>query len=60
MTFRQTHLDTNMTTSHHIYLSKLQYQRDFDGHGETPIYIALKGEIFDVSSAREFYGEGSK
>lgn len=34
-------------------------QRNFDGKGEQPIYIALKGDVFDVSSAREFYGEGS-
>ena len=34
-------------------------QRDYDGKGEQPIYIALKGDVFDVSSAREFYGEGS-
>jgi predicted heme/steroid binding protein len=34
-------------------------QRDYDGKGEQPIYIALKGDVFDVSSAKEFYGEGS-
>jgi membrane-associated progesterone receptor component len=33
--------------------------RDFDGKGTQPIYIALKGDVFDVSSAKEFYGEGS-
>jgi membrane-associated progesterone receptor component len=37
----------------------IEQLRDFDGKGEQPIYIALKGDIFDVSSAKEFYGEGS-
>ena len=33
--------------------------RHFDGKDNKPIYIALKGDVFDVSSARQFYGEGS-
>lgn len=33
--------------------------REFDGTGDKSIYIALKGDVFDVSTARQFYGEGS-
>jgi membrane-associated progesterone receptor component len=32
--------------------------REFDGKNGKPIYIALRGEVYDVSSAKEFYGEG--
>ena len=37
----------------------IEQLRDFDGQNEKPIYIALKGDVFDVSSAQQFYGEGS-
>jgi membrane-associated progesterone receptor component len=33
--------------------------RENDGTNGKPIYIALCGEVFDVSSAAEFYGVGS-
>jgi len=33
--------------------------REYDGKEDRPIYIALKGEVFDVTSAKDFYGEGS-
>lgn len=33
--------------------------RDFDGKDDQPIYIGLKREVFDVSRAKDFYGEGS-
>lgn len=33
--------------------------RDYDGTDKKPIYIALNREVFDVSAAVEFYGEGS-
>ena len=32
--------------------------RDFDGSKDQPIYVGLKGEVFDVSSAADFYGPG--
>lgn len=37
----------------------IEQLRDFDGQNEKPIYIALKGDVFDVTSAQQFYGEGS-
>ena len=37
----------------------LEQLREFDGLNNKPIYIALKGEVYDVSTARNFYGEGS-
>ena len=33
--------------------------REFNGTNDKPIYIALKGEIFDVTNARDYYGEGT-
>ena len=35
--------------------------REFDGgkDNDKPIYVSLRGEVFDVSGAREFYGKGS-
>jgi len=30
-----------------------------EGEGPTPIYIALKGDVYDVSSAANFYGPGN-
>jgi predicted heme/steroid binding protein len=32
--------------------------QEFDGSNGKPIYIALTGEVFDVSEASNFYGEG--
>lgn len=37
----------------------IEQLREYDGSGDKPIYISLKGDVFDVSSARDFYGEGS-
>lgn len=33
--------------------------REFDGTKSKPIYIALQTEVYDVTSAGDFYGEGS-
>jgi membrane-associated progesterone receptor component len=33
--------------------------REFDGEGDKPIYVSLRGVVYDVSSARDFYGKGS-
>ena len=33
--------------------------REFDGKNGKPIYISLKFEVFDVSSAAGYYGEGA-
>jgi len=39
----------------------LQELRQYDGHDDnTPIYIAAKDIVFDVSKGREFYGAGAK
>lgn len=37
----------------------IEQLREFDGKDNKPIYIALKGDVFDVSIAKDFYGEGS-
>lgn len=37
----------------------IEQLREFDGSNEKPIYIALRGEVYDVSVASDFYGEGS-
>jgi len=37
----------------------IEQLREFDGSNDKPIYIALRGEVYDVSSASDFYGEGS-
>jgi len=38
----------------------LDQLRQFNGEDkDKPIYISLKHDVFDVSSARDFYGEGS-
>lgn len=38
----------------------LDQLRQFNGEDkDKPIYISLKRDVFDVSSARDFYGEGS-
>lgn len=31
----------------------------FNGDNNGPIYLAVKGVVYDVSSKREFYGAGS-
>jgi membrane-associated progesterone receptor component len=36
----------------------IQQLREFDGNNEKPIYVALRGEVYDVSSAHELYGPG--
>ena len=33
--------------------------REFDGQNDKPIYIGMCGEVFDCSSARDFYGPGN-
>eukprot|EP00397_Hematodinium_sp_SG-2012_P055214 GEMP01067206.1.p1 GENE.GEMP01067206.1~~GEMP01067206.1.p1 ORF type:complete len:212 (-),score=37.83 GEMP01067206.1:542-1177(-) len=33
--------------------------REFDGTNGSPIYIALQGKVYDVSSRRDLYGEGT-
>ena len=30
----------------------------YTGVGDTPIYISVKGTVFDVTSGRDFYGPG--
>jgi len=37
----------------------IEQLREFDGKDDRPIYVALKGDVFDVSTAKDFYGEGS-
>jgi membrane-associated progesterone receptor component len=37
----------------------IEQLRDFDGVKKPKIYIALKGDVYDVSEASGFYGEGS-
>ena len=37
----------------------LEQLREFDGEDDKPIYVALRQEVFDVSSARDFYGKDS-
>eukprot|EP01038_Epipyxis_sp_PR26KG_P011249 gene11249-15093_t len=37
----------------------IEQLRENDGSNDKPIYIALRGEVYDVSAAKEFYGEGS-
>ncbi|ETW06533.1 hypothetical protein H310_02762 [Aphanomyces invadans] len=32
--------------------------REFNGEGDKPIYIAIKGVVYDVSRRRDFYGPG--
>ena len=38
----------------------LDQLREFTGgEGDKPIYVSLRGVVYDVSSAREFYGKGN-
>ncbi len=37
----------------------IEQLREFDGSEGKDIYISLKGDVFDVTEARELYGEGS-
>lgn len=32
---------------------------EYDGRDNRPIYISLKGKVYDCSSACQFYGPGS-
>jgi len=32
--------------------------REFNGENDKPIYLAIKGEVYDVSSKQDFYGPG--
>ncbi len=36
----------------------LEQLREFDGEGDKPIYVAVKGDVFDVTRGRTFYGKG--
>jgi len=33
--------------------------KEFNGNDNKPIYISLRGDVFDVTIAKELYGEGS-
>lgn len=37
----------------------MEQLREFDGEGDKPIYVSLRGVVYDVSTARDFYGKGS-
>ena len=37
----------------------IEQLRENNGLNEKPIYIALNGEVYDVTSAKDFYGEGN-
>jgi len=32
---------------------------EFNGKDDKPIYLSIRGDVFDVTQAKEFYGEGS-
>lgn len=36
----------------------LQQLSQFTGEGDSPVYISVKGVIYDVTPAKEFYGPG--
>ena len=36
----------------------LEELKKFNGEGESPIFVGIKGEIYDVTSKREMYGPG--
>jgi hypothetical protein len=59
--FRTSEIYNNKAVNDEIVLRDftLEQLRDYDGTSDKPIYISLKYEVYDVSSAREFYGEGS-
>lgn len=40
-----------------VYLTRQQL-RAFDGVPDKPVYVAIRGRIFDVSRRREVYGKG--
>jgi len=37
----------------------IEQLREFDGENGKPLYVSLRGEVYDVSSARDFYGKGN-
>lgn len=37
----------------------IEQLREFNGNNGKPIYIALKGEVYDASKGRNYYGEGA-
>jgi membrane-associated progesterone receptor component len=37
----------------------IEQLREFDGIDGKPIYISLRGDVYDCSAASDFYGEGS-
>jgi hypothetical protein len=37
----------------------IQQLREFDGTNDKPIYISLRFDVFDVTSASSYYGQGS-
>lgn len=37
----------------------IEQLREFNGQDEKPIYIALRGDVFDATIAKDMYGEGS-
>lgn len=59
--------ETHQSTSKETEEEEKEPPRDFtmeqlrenDGLNGKPIYIALRGEVYDVSTASDFYGEGS-
>ncbi|RQM31281.1 hypothetical protein B5M09_007561 [Aphanomyces astaci] len=49
--------EQNVATIHDQYFT-LDKLRAFNGEGDKPIYIAIKGVVYDVSRKRDFYGPG--
>ncbi|RHY83928.1 hypothetical protein DYB26_008883, partial [Aphanomyces astaci] len=49
--------EQNVAKIHDQYFT-LDKLRAFNGEGDKPIYIAIKGVVYDVSRKRDFYGPG--